>query len=93
MILRFERGALADLEEILAYIARENPDAAARLAIRIEDIARKLAENPYLGEATERTRFRRFPIGNYLMVYEVTDAEVIVHYIRHGARRRPWEGQ
>jgi plasmid stabilization system protein ParE len=33
MKLRFERGALADLEEILAYIAADNPGAAARLAL------------------------------------------------------------
>ena len=33
----------------------------------------------------------RFPVGNYLIVYEVGQDEVIIHYVRHGARRRPWE--
>jgi len=27
MKLRYERGALADLEEIFAYIARDNPES------------------------------------------------------------------
>jgi hypothetical protein len=27
------------------------------------------------------------------MVYEVKADEVIIHYVRHGARRRPWEGE
>jgi len=63
-----------------------------RLAARFEEVARQIAENPFLGEATRKSRFRRFPIGNYLIVYEVARDEVVVHYVRHGARRRPWEG-
>jgi toxin ParE1/3/4 len=43
MKLRYERGALADLEEILAYIAADNPGAAARLVARIEDAARRIS--------------------------------------------------
>jgi toxin ParE1/3/4 len=93
MRLRYERGALADFEEIFDYIARDNRDAAARLVARIEQTAARIAEMPYIGEATRKSRFRRFPVGNYLIVYEVTDDEVIIHYVRHGARRRPWEGE
>jgi toxin ParE1/3/4 len=78
MKLRFERGALADLEEILAYIAADNPEAAARLVARIEDTARRIAANPYMGEATRRPLFRRFPVGNYLIVYEVEIDEVVI---------------
>ena len=37
MKLRYERGALADLDEIFAYIAADNPEAAARLVARIEE--------------------------------------------------------
>jgi len=28
-----------------------------------------------------------------LIVYEVGTDEVVIHYVRHGARRRPWEGE
>ena len=93
MKLRYERGALADLDEIFAYIAQDNREAAARLVARFEELAARLAESPYMGEATRNSRFRRFPIGNYLMVYEVGQDEVVIHYVRHGARRRPWEGE
>ena len=93
MKLRYERGALADLDEIFAYIAQDNRDAAARLVARIEQVAARIAETPYLGEATRKSRFRRFPVGNYLIVYEVGQDEVVIHYVRHGARRRPWEGE
>ena len=93
MRLRYDRGALADLDEIFFYIARDNRKAAERLVARFEEVAARIAENPYLGEATRKSRFRRFPVGNYLIVYEVGQGEVIVHYVRHGARRRPWEGE
>jgi toxin ParE1/3/4 len=93
MKLRYERGALADLDEIFAYIAADNREAAARLVARIEEVAAKIAASPYMGEATRKSRFRRFPVGSYLIVYEVAADEVIVHYVRHGARRRPWEDE
>ena len=93
MTLRYERGALADLDEIFAYIAADNRAAAARLVDRIEDAARRIAATPHIGEATRQSRFRRFPVGNYLIVYEVGTDEMIIHYVRHGARRRPWEGE
>src|ERR1700730_13756331 len=39
MKLRYERGALADLDEIFAYIAADDRKAAGRLVTRIEDAA------------------------------------------------------
>jgi toxin ParE1/3/4 len=93
MKLRYERGALADLEEIFGHIAQDNREAAARLVARIEKAAALIAESPYLGAAIHDSRFRRFPVGNYLIVYEVGTDELVVHYVRHGARRRPWEGE
>jgi toxin ParE1/3/4 len=93
MKLRYERGALADLDEIFAYIAEDNREAAGRLVARIEEVAGRIAASPYIGEATRKSGFRRFPVGSYLIVYEVGTDEVIIHYVRHGARLRPWEGE
>jgi toxin ParE1/3/4 len=55
MKLRYERGALSDLEEIFAYIAADNPHAAARLVARIEELAERIAESPLIGEATRKS--------------------------------------
>jgi toxin ParE1/3/4 len=93
MRLRYERGALNDVDEIFAFIAQDNREAAARLVARVEQAAARITESPYIGEATSRPNIRRFPVGNYLIVYEVARDEVIIHYVRHGARRRPWEGE
>jgi addiction module RelE/StbE family toxin len=93
MKLRYERGALADLDEIFSYVAKDDPQAAGRLVARIEAAAARIAATPYLGQVTRNPRFRRFPVGNYLIVYEVGGDEVVIHYVRHGARRRPWQGE
>ncbi len=85
MKLRYEHGALADLDEIFAYIVADNREAAGRLVARIEHEAARIAASPHIGGATRKSGFRRFPVGNYLIVYEVGEAEVIIHYIRHGA--------
>ena len=93
MKLRYERGALADLDEIFAYIAADNREAAGRLVTRIEHAAARIAVSPHIGGATRKSGFRRFPVGNYLIVYEIGNDEVVVHYVGHAARPRPWEGE
>jgi toxin ParE1/3/4 len=93
MKLRYERGALSDLDEIFSHIATDNPQAARRLVARVEEAAALIAALPHLGQATSNPRLRRFPVGNYLIMYEVGEDEVIIQYVRHGARLRPWEGE
>jgi plasmid stabilization system protein ParE len=61
MKLRYERGALADLDEIFSYIGADNPEAAARLLARIEAVAAKIAASPYIGEATRKSNSDGFP--------------------------------
>jgi toxin ParE1/3/4 len=93
MKLRYERGALADLEEIFAYIAADNGQAARRLVARIERVGKRIAASPRIGGAIRKPDFLRFPVGTYVIVYEVGNDEVIVHYVRRGTRPRPWEGE
>src|ERR1700674_5113318 len=93
MKLRYERGGLADLDEIFAYIAADDREAAGRLVTRIEHAAARIAASPHIGGATRKPGFLRFPVGKYLIVYEIGNDEVVVHYVRHAARPRPWEGE
>ena len=60
---------------------------------RIERVAKRIAASPRIGGTPRKPGFLRFPVGKYLIVYEVGNDEVIVHYVRHGARPRPWEGE
>ncbi|MEJ0077085.1 MAG: type II toxin-antitoxin system RelE/ParE family toxin [Alphaproteobacteria bacterium] len=93
MRVRYTRRALANIDRIFHFIVRENPAAAVRVVARIEGLIGQLADVPEMGEAEEMAGIRRlvampFP---YLIFYEVAADEVIVHHIRHGARR-PWAG-
>lgn len=91
MKVRFNRGALRDIGEILDYISEWNPPAASNLSLRFEHSARLLAAMPEIGAQTVQAQFRRLVVDNYIMAYEITGGEVIIHYVRHGARKQPWE--
>ena len=93
MKLRYERGALSDLDEIFWHIATDNPDAARRIVNRVKEVVKLIVALPLIGQKARNSRFRWFRVEKYLIVYEVLEDEVVIHYIRHGARLRPWEGK
>ncbi len=93
MRVRYNRGARADLDEILAYIVERNPAAAARLLERFLATERLISRFPEIGTKTTRRNLRRMVIGNYIMAYEVETDVISIHYLRHGARKRPWENE
>jgi plasmid stabilization system protein ParE len=93
MKLRYERGALADLDEIFAYIAANSREAAGHLVAGIERVATRIAASPHIGGTTGKAGFVRFPVDKYLIVYEIVNNEVVVLYVRHSAQPRPWEGE
>lgn len=93
MRVRFNRGALNDIAEISTYIGERNPKAAADLLDRFQSVANVIGRNPEIGPKTSRMNLRKFVVGNYLMIYEIAADEIIIHYVRHAARRRPWEGE
>jgi len=86
--LRYTLPALADLSAALDYIAIQSPQGARRVQACIKAITDLLPLHPYIGRRTNDPAIRRavatpYP---YLIFYEVTDSEVIIHAIRHGAR-------
>jgi plasmid stabilization system protein ParE len=79
--------------KFFSHVAADNPQAAHRLADRVREVAKLIAALPFIGQKARHPRFRWFRVEKYLIVYEVVGDEVIIHYIRHGARLRPWEGK
>jgi toxin ParE1/3/4 len=80
--------ALARLREIREYIAKDKPDAASRLAMRIVAVVEALSEHPYLGRAGVEPGIRELVIGGtpYIVLYRVRAGRVIVSTIWHGAQ-------
>ena len=93
MKVHFHRHAIADVAEIIAYVSERDPNAAAKLGVRFEEAAKLIGATPAIGRRVKRTNFRRFVVGNYLMVYQIAGDEMTIHYVRHGARRQPWESE
>ncbi|QDM18441.1 type II toxin-antitoxin system RelE/ParE family toxin [Tardiphaga sp. vice352] len=88
MRLRYTRRALADLDGILDYIASQSPQGATRVHARIQRMVSLLPSHPAIGSRTEDPTIRKLatPPYPYLIFYEPTEKEVIVHAIRHAAR-------
>lgn len=88
MKLRYTLPALIDLNSVLDYIAAESPQGARRVHTRIQSVVDLLLLHPHIGARTDDPAIRRMPASPYpyLVFYEVTETEIIIHAVRHGAR-------
>jgi toxin ParE1/3/4 len=89
--VRWIRRALLDLEEVEAYIARDNPAAAAETVLGIAKAVSLLQEQPGLGRAGRipGTRELVVPDSPYIVPYRVKDNIVQVLRVYHASRRWP----
>ena len=85
-------SAIADLKEIVEFVAEDNPEAAIRLAEKL------LVHALSLGTLPERFPFhhkrrgiRKMPAPPFLIYYKCDEETSVVNILHfwHGARRRP----
>jgi plasmid stabilization system protein ParE len=88
MRLRYTLPALADLVSILDYATARSPQGAERIHQRIRAITELLLQYPQAGAVTDDQTIRRVTARPYpyLIFNEATDAEIIIHAVRHSAR-------
>ena len=88
MRVRYTSPAAADLAYILEYIATASPQGAQRVQRRIQHVVELLLTHPNIGARTAAPSIRRLTTTPYpfLIFYEVSGEEIIVHAIRHSAR-------
>lgn len=89
MSFRLSPEAEADIEQIVLYIADDNPIAARRWSVEIYRRLERLGQMPRIGALRKEVRpdLRTLPFGSYLMLYrEIGDGVEIVRVI-HGARQ------
>jgi plasmid stabilization system protein ParE len=92
MELRWSLPAAEDLERICAWIERDNPEAARRVAKTIYDRCAMLKDFPNMGRASLRMNGRRelaFAPLPYIAVYQVKKNAVEISRIFHGAQNWP----
>lgn len=89
MNYRLSEDALADLDEVWAYIAADNIDAADRIIASFIEAFKLLAERPLIGHRREEVTDRPvlfWPVGSYTIVYRPETQPLRVIAVLHGAR-------
>lgn len=80
--------AIADLEAIAKWIARDNPSRAVTFVESLRERCEELGDFPLaypLVPRFESAGVRRRPVGDFLIFYRVTKRIEVLH-ILHGAR-------
>lgn len=82
--------ALADLQQVVQFIGRNDRDIALEFAKRVHQQARKLANFPEgarLVPESNEPNCREIFIGNYRLIYLVTPEVVTIVGFFHGGRQ------
>ena len=89
MRLRYTLQAAAELDEVLTHIATRSPQGAHRVQSRIQVIIDLLLRHPHAGQLTSKGRLRRMVVSPYpyLIFYQAMEDEIVIHGVRHSARR------
>ena len=87
--LTWSRAALADLDEIEAYIASQSPSSAQRVVERIVAAANKLRDFPFSARMVpewQDPQIRETFVYSYRLIYRVDTATMEVVAVFHGKR-------
>ena len=91
MKIRFAPAAVRDLRALRTYIGHDDPDAARRIAERIEKAVRLIAAKPGIGRPIGGGDIRQWPIPGlpYLIPYRVVGDTLEVLRVYHMKRDKP----
>jgi plasmid stabilization system protein ParE len=84
--------AIADLAEIVSYIARDNPEAAATVGNNLLDEALSLAASPLRGSPCQKLPgVRKLTLRPFKIFFRVSESPNLVEILRfwHSARSEP----
>lgn len=89
--LRWTRRALRRLDEIAAYIEKDEPLAAARVVSRIVSAAETLTEQPAMGRIgrIENTRELVLRDVSYILPYRVRNDDIQILTVLHTSQNWP----
>lgn len=93
MKIRLTKAAIADLREAQAYVALDNPNAALKLALKIEKAVALIGQRPNIGRPTPAQGVREWSVPGlpYVIPYRVLDEVIEIIRIWHTSRKRPTE--
>jgi len=91
MRVKWLRGALHGLDREAEYLARENPEAAARFVCHLRDSALMLCAQPNLGRPRRIPGTRELAMSDfpYILPYRIRNNVVEILRVLHASRKWP----
>ena len=85
------QSAISDLEQIVRYIAAEDPTAAKKFGLTLINHVEEVTNFPRKGRVVPEKgeeSLREIIVAPYRIVYEISDDERVIHILRiwHSAR-------
>lgn len=91
MKVKWSKPALADLDNIEDFIALDNPERAVTFIMELIELGDSLAEEGTaergtFAKWTNDKSIRELYYGNYTIIYEILENEVMIHEVHNNAR-------
>ena len=87
MLIKWTRAALASVDEIAGFIAKDNPTRATSFVVELQAAVTKLLAHPGMGRAGRVPGTRELVLHkNYIAIYRVRGDGVEILRLHHAAR-------
>ena len=88
MRVKYTATALAEIEDILSYIAKDNPLAAHEVSVVLREAIDRLIHFPRMAIETDVPGVRVAPLlpYRYLIFFSVADDCLVIRNVRHSAQ-------
>lgn len=89
MRIRWLARAVEDLAHLHAYIAQDNPEAAASETEKVVEAVKRLEDYPASGRPGRVPGTRELVISRYIVAYRVKEQVIQILRVLHAARKWP----
>ena len=87
MLIKWTKTALASLDEIASFIAKDNPTRATSFVLELQAAVTNLQAHPGMGRAGRVPGTRELVLHkNYIAIYRVRGDDVEILRLHHSAR-------
>ena len=87
MLIKWTGAALASVDEIAGFIAKDNPTRATSFVLELQATVTKLQAHPGMGRAGRVPGTRELVLHkNYIAIYRVRGDDVEILRLHHAAR-------
>jgi toxin ParE1/3/4 len=87
MLIKWTRAALASVDEIVGFIAKDNPIRATSFVLELQAAVTQLQAHPGMGRAGRVPGTRELVLHkNYIAIYRVRGDDVEILRLHHAAR-------